>query len=347
MSADAEPAIVDLPDAGDAQVGDEPVEAPQDEAGAEMADADASTLDHGGNLDADVTSGAPEAGSPSQDAQLASRDAEPPHDGAAEPPRPDGAVITCPPNCGSRTCGDDGCGGSCGQCTSPAQCDTRVGMCVATCTRQCTGKLCGPDGCGGSCGPCAANQACNAQGTQCACVPNCVGRACGDNGCGGVCGTCGAGTACNAQGVCACAPSCGGRNCGANGCGGTCGECGAGQSCSAAGVCAAPTRSFSAEVFPIFSSNACPICHDAVTPSAGLDLASAAAAYTSLVNKSTDSCSPNRLYVAPGSPDTSYLINKLTDVGICSGVRMPRNRPPLSAAQIDLVRAWIAAGAAP
>ncbi len=78
--------------------------------------------------------------------------------------------LPCTPNCVGRTCGDDGCGGSCGQCNMPQKpfCDANLGACVATCVPQCTGKNCGDDGCGGSCGSCAANLTCLPQGL---CVP--------------------------------------------------------------------------------------------------------------------------------------------------------------------------------
>jgi hypothetical protein len=42
-----------------------------------------------------------------------------------------------------------------------------AGKCPATCVRQCTGKTCGPDGCGGSCGGCPEGKTC--QGGACAC----------------------------------------------------------------------------------------------------------------------------------------------------------------------------------
>ena len=63
----------------------------------------------------------------------------------------------CVPSCGSRQCGPDGCGGSCGLCSNYAgrpYCH-RDGMCEATlCEPECEGKTCGPDGCGGVCGTC-------------------------------------------------------------------------------------------------------------------------------------------------------------------------------------------------
>jgi hypothetical protein len=141
-----------------------------------------------------------------------------------------------------------------------------------------------------------------------------------------------------------CTPNCAGRMCGSNGCGSTCGTCSAGQSCNASGQCASPARSFAADVFPIFMAAGCPECHDPDTPSADLVLASASTAYENLVDVAAD-CAPTRMYVAPGSPETSYLINKLTGAAPICGQRMPRNRTPLTNAQIDIVRVWISGGA--
>lgn len=46
------------------------------------------------------------------------------------------------------------------------------------CVRQCTGKTCGPDGCGGSCGSCRGDKTC--QGGTCACPPGEVNDCGGD-----------------------------------------------------------------------------------------------------------------------------------------------------------------------
>jgi hypothetical protein len=52
---------------------------------------------------------------------------------------------------------------------------------------DCTGKVCGDDGCGGSCGNCTLPETCQSDGT-CLCIPNCTGKVCGDDdGCGGLC----------------------------------------------------------------------------------------------------------------------------------------------------------------
>ena len=123
------------------------------------------------------------------------------------------------PNCNGKTCGDNGCGGSCGLCRGQNLCFNN--QCV--CQPQCGGKQCGSDGCGGQCGAgCLPGYAC--QGTTCVCVPNCNGKTCGDNGCGGSCGLCSGQNLCiNNQ--CVCQPQCGGKQCGDNGCSGSCGSC--------------------------------------------------------------------------------------------------------------------------
>ncbi|NOZ85815.1 MAG: hypothetical protein GXP49_06065 [Deltaproteobacteria bacterium] len=53
-------------------------------------------------------------------------------------------------------CGDNGCGGSCGNCPGDQVCNK--GTCGHECTPDCTGRECGDDGCGGSCGTCPVNQ---------------------------------------------------------------------------------------------------------------------------------------------------------------------------------------------
>lgn len=59
---------------------------------------------------------------------------------------------------------------------------------VAICTPNCSGKSCGDDGCGGSCGPCTQPQSCGGGGVpgKCGCTPQCDGCS-GPNGCGGTC----------------------------------------------------------------------------------------------------------------------------------------------------------------
>ena len=162
----------------------------------------------------------------------------------------------CMPKCDGRECGDDGCGGSCGEC--PGQQDTCQEGGVCHCEASCEGKECGPDGCGGSCGVCIS-EICTSEGT-CGCAPACEGKQCGQDGCGGSCGTCAEATYCDFDGLCACetggvecediccnssqvcavgvccTPNCTGKECGDDGCGGTCGSCEEADMC-AAGSC--------------------------------------------------------------------------------------------------------------
>ena len=109
-----------------------------------------------------------------------------PTDVGTEPDSEHGLDI-CVPMCDGRDCGDDGCGGSCGQCCPGAGCS--YGRCM--CAPYCTGKECGFDGCCGSCGDCPEGQSCDGEG-QCLkdCEPDCDGKMCGDDGCGENCGLC-------------------------------------------------------------------------------------------------------------------------------------------------------------
>jgi hypothetical protein len=102
---------------------------------------------------------------------------------------PDTASDTpiCVPTCDDVECGDDGCGGVCGECEEGTVCAS--GSC---CAPQCENKACGDDTCGGVCGTCAQTDTC--QEGACVsgqvCEPNCVDIYCGDDGCSGSCGEC-------------------------------------------------------------------------------------------------------------------------------------------------------------
>jgi hypothetical protein len=95
----------------------------------------------------------------------------------------------CMPNCSAtHNCGDDGCGGSCGTCTSPDTCVN--GQCI--CVPDCTAKACGSDdGCGGMCqtGTCPTGATC--QSGTCVCTLTVNGDPCntGTDCCSGVCDT--------------------------------------------------------------------------------------------------------------------------------------------------------------
>jgi hypothetical protein len=89
----------------------------------------------------------------------------------------------------------------------------------------------------------------------------------------------------------------------------------------------------------------CVGCHtsDGRTPAAGMDL-NYPGSYNQLVNAAS-SGKPGAIRVIPGDADNSYLVQKVQGVAGIVGLRMPRNQPPLSDAQILLIRQWIAAGA--
>jgi hypothetical protein len=100
-------------------------------------------------------------------------------------------TVECIPDCEGKTCGDDGCGGSCGSLPPGVICTGDPWG------ADCTGKECGPDGMGGYCGNrnaatngCPEGEECDNGECHVPCVPDCTAWQCGDDGCGGSCGTC-------------------------------------------------------------------------------------------------------------------------------------------------------------
>jgi len=85
----------------------------------------------------------------------------------------------------------------------------------------------------------------------------------------------------------------------------------------------------------------CVACHGTVT-NGGLDL-SASVAFANLVN--TRSSQTSLLRVAPGDPESSYLIHKLEGRADIIGERMPQGGPFLSTTELDTIKAWVTAGA--
>lgn len=76
-------------------------------------------------------------------------------------------------------------------------------------------------------------------------------------------------------------------------------------------------------------------------PSAGLPLANGQS-YSALVNQPAG-CGGG-LLVKAGDVGGSYLYNKVTGAGMCSGSKMPKGKT-LSSNQIALIEAWICNGA--
>jgi hypothetical protein len=100
-------------------------------------------------------------------------------------------TTSCTPQCDGRTCGDDGCDGTCGSCGNNEVCDSGTCVCVPDCAPA---NACGADGCGESCGTCAPNPTC--QGTQ-RTVTECRGGVCTP-----VTTSCGAGQVCFQNACC-------------------------------------------------------------------------------------------------------------------------------------------------
>jgi mono/diheme cytochrome c family protein len=103
--------------------------------------------------------------------------------------------------------------------------------------------------------------------------------------------------------------------------------------------------SWSAEVYPLISSNCSP-CHTE-RASGALDMSSATAAYADLVD--VDAAGPacgsgSRVRVVPGDAAGSLLYQKVAGTHDC-GSQMPLAAPALSDGQIATIGDWIDAGA--
>lgn len=87
----------------------------------------------------------------------------------------------------------------------------------------------------------------------------------------------------------------------------------------------------------------CTRCHIGAGAPEGLQLDSAHS-YALLVGVASSE-QPAVLRVAPGDPDSSYLLRKLEGAPGISGQQMPFGGPYLPQATFDVIRQWIAAGA--
>jgi hypothetical protein len=104
-----------------------------------------------------------------------------------------------------------------------------------------------------------------------------------------------------------------------------------------------PTATFTRVQNEIFTPTCASIgCHDPIGQQSQMVL-TAGRAYANTVNVTSVEM-PSLMRVKPGDPSNSYLYRKITGAGI-TGDRMPQSLPPLSDAQIRLVRDWIRRGA--
>lgn len=102
--------------------------------------------------------------------------------------------------------------------------------------------------------------------------------------------------------------------------------------------------SFRRDIAPLFAKE-CAYCHMKEGPDAGLIL-EPRFAYAMIVGVPATESALKR--VAPGDPEHSYLLLKLQDrhrAAGGTGRRMPPGWLTMTPAEIDLVRAWIVAGA--
>jgi len=210
----------------------------------------------------------------------------------------------------------------------------------------------------GSCGnACGAGQACTGGSCGCptagqtACPTGCVDLQSDSNNCGSCGKSCGGSATCNA-GQCDCGglTDCNGVCADLNSDTANCGACG--KACSGGLTCnggqcgcnSTASVSFAGQIQPIFTSNCAGFgCHTGVKPAGNMNL-SAGKAYGSLVNVATSDCSGSKKRVVPGDPTQSYIMNKLTGQGICTGTKMPKIGS-ISQASINDISNWICAGA--
>jgi hypothetical protein len=104
------------------------------------------------------------------------------------------------------------------------------------------------------------------------------------------------------------------------------------------------------EIFNTTDSNgrvACTTCHtdNGRIPAGGLVLVEGRS-YQNLVGASSR-LKPGATLVIPGDPDGSYMVHKLEGASDIVGERMPRTGGPfLTSGQMQIIRRWIANGAA-
>lgn len=104
-----------------------------------------------------------------------------------------------------------------------------------------------------------------------------------------------------------------------------------------------PTATFTRVQTEIFTPTCAQLgCHDTIGRQEG-QILSAGRAYANTVGVASTQM-PQLKRVTPGDAANSYLYRKITGAGI-TGDRMPQGLPPLTDAQIKLVRDWIRRGA--
>jgi hypothetical protein len=105
----------------------------------------------------------------------------------------------------------------------------------------------------------------------------------------------------------------------------------------------ASTVSYAHDVVPLLQSAGCQSlsCHGGPFPSSNYNMS----AYETSFGPGIEAKALQGCDVVPGGPDASFMIEKLANPTPRIGNRMPSARPPLTDAQIALVRQWILEGA--
>jgi hypothetical protein len=108
-----------------------------------------------------------------------------------------------------------------------------------------------------------------------------------------------------------------------------------------------PDIFFPEDVQPILTANCTfSACHDASFPAQSLNLTSGNS-HENLVSADATQCvaGDTRLRVDPADAANSYILNKLLNTDLCTGVAMPRGGPPLAAEDVATIQLWIEQGA--
>ena len=93
-------------------------------------------------------------------------------------------------------------------------------------------------------------------------------------------------------------------------------------------------RDFATEIVPLFDGCAGEVCHNF-----------GGGAIAGLIGVLEPECCKEIPVIDPGHPETSYVLDKLSGRNICAGARMPLERPPLAAQDLQAISDWICQGA--
>jgi len=103
------------------------------------------------------------------------------------------------------------------------------------------------------------------------------------------------------------------------------------------------TVSYADDIVPLFTAAGCltSACHGGDFPSSRYDLRT----YESTFGIGDDARQIDACEIAPGDPESSFLLEKISNSDPRVGLQMPLEREPLTAAEIALVETWIEEGA--